>query len=173
MTYSVAGPAAEQESLADSYAAINRILLEGLFRLGVSATESRGGDRTPPPGDLPCFAAPAEGELIADGAKLVGSAQVRENGAFLQHGSILIHDDQPLISSLLVQRPAQIDPPRAATLADALGRELSVEEVTNAMFEAVKALEDADATLLDERELDPIKSGHLHHYRNPLWTWRR
>jgi lipoyl(octanoyl) transferase len=173
VTYSVAGPEAEHESLSDSYGAINRILLDGLLRMGVEASESRNGERTPFPGDMPCFAMPAEGELTLHGSKIVGSAQVRENGAFLQHGSILVHDDQPLISSLLIEHSARFEPPEAATLAGALGREPSVEEVAAALFEAVKALEDPDATMLDESELEASKGAHLHRYRNPLWTWRR
>ena len=173
VTYSVAGPAPEHELLTDSYNAINRILLQGLVRLGVEAREWRGGQPTPPPGDIPCFAAPAEGELTSEGAKLVGSAQVREDGAFLQHGSILIHDDQQIISSLLVQRSVEIEPPDAATLAGALGREPSVEEVAAALFGAVQTLEDPDAIHLDEHELDAATNTHLDRYRNPLWTWRR
>ena len=62
------------------------------------------------------------GELVTGGSKLVGSAQVRENGALLQHGSILIEDDQHLITQLLAD-PESVEPaPRAATLASALGR---------------------------------------------------
>ena len=173
VTYSVAAAAAEQDSLADSYAAINRILLEGLIRLGVDAIEARGDGRMLPPGDMPCFAAPSKGELTSQGAKLVGSAQVRENGALLQHGSILIHDDQSMISSLLVNRTAEIEPPRAATLGGSLGREPSVEEVAAALFDAVQVLEDPDASLLDDGELEEMTTAHLDHYRNPLWTWRR
>ena len=47
VTYSVAAPAADHEPLTESYAAINRILLEGLRSLGVEVSESRGGARTP------------------------------------------------------------------------------------------------------------------------------
>jgi lipoate-protein ligase A len=173
VTYSVSAPSSD-ESLHESYERINRILLRGLAELGVSATESRGGERTPLPGDLPCFAAPAEGELIAgDGAKLVGSAQVRENGVLLQHGSILIHDDQTLISSLLIDHNASLQAPPAATLANALGREPSVDEVANALFHAVKSLEDPAATTIDESYLADLTARHLDHYSNSLWTWRR
>ena len=171
VTYSVAAPLAGDASLAESYERINKILVYGLASLGVHATEARGGARTPTPGDLPCFATPAEGELISNGSKLVGSAQVRENGALLQHGSILIHDDQPIVSSLLIE-PA-VAAPRAATLSDALGFEPSIEQVGDALFAAVGALEDADATILEESEVSSRTRAHLDHYRNSLWTWRR
>ena len=171
VTYSVAAPLGDDESLVESYERINRILIRGLQLLGVDATEAHGGPRTPPPGDLPCFATPAEGELVSDGSKLVGSAQVRENGSLLQHGSILIHDDQPMVSSLLIE-PA-IEAPRAATLSDALGFEPGIEQVADALFAAVRALEDPDATVLEESELIERTRAHVDHYRNSLWTWRR
>jgi lipoyl(octanoyl) transferase len=173
VTYSVAGPAPEGELLTESYEAINRILLEGLRILGVTASESRGGPRTPRPGDMPCFAAPAEGELVAKGAKLVGSAQLRENGAMLQHGSILIRDDQSMIGSLLLNPVTGTSVPPAATLTDELGREPTVRETAEALFEAVRSLADANARTLDEDALAARMSMHLEHYRNPLWTWRR
>jgi lipoate-protein ligase A len=173
VTYSVTAPIAGGDSLSDSYVRINRILLDGLSRLGVRASESRDGARTPVPGELPCFATPAEGELVLDGAKLVGSAQYRENGALLQHGSILIEDDQPIIAELLLSAAPELSPPRAATLADALGREPSIEEVASALFSSVRALEDADASTLDERDTRESTTRHLAEYRNELWTWRR
>ena len=171
VTYSVTAPLADDSSLAESYERVNRILLLGLELLGVRASEARGGPRTPSPGDLPCFATPAEGELVSGGSKLVGSAQVREQGSMLQHGSILIHDDQPMIAALLLETAGAAPP--AATLSNALGREPAIEEVAEAMFAAVRSLEDSDATPLSEIEVTPFTQGHLERYRNPLWTWRR
>lgn len=172
VTYSVAAPAAAGELLAESYRAINRILIAGLRILGVTASESRGIP-TPEPGAMPCFAAPAEGELVAGGAKLVGSAQVREGGALLQHGSILVHDDQAIISSLLAHEGTGSKPAPAATLARELGREPSAREVADALFLAVKTLEDRDAAFLEEKEVAAMTRLHVDRYRNPLWTWRR
>jgi lipoate-protein ligase A len=172
VTYSVTAPTSEAISLRDSYRRINQILLAGLSRLGVQASEARGGPATPP-GELPCFAKPSDGELVVDGAKLVGSAQYRDDGALLQHGSILLFDDQPLISSLLKSDSAELAPPRAATLAEALGREPPIEEVAAQLFEAVRRLEDSDASLLDESDTHKYTAPYLDTYRNELWTWRK
>src|SRR5216110_2241162 len=57
-------------------------------------------------------------EITFEGRKLVGSAQWRHDGAVLQHGSILIRDDQPLIGRLLKEPPATMETPRAASLRD-------------------------------------------------------
>lgn len=173
VTYSVTAPIAGSESLNESYERINRILLDGLARIGVAASESRGGPPTPAPGELPCFATPAEGELVVGGSKLVGSAQFRENGALLQHGSILIEDDQPMIASLLSSVAAELEPPRAATLTDALGRKPTIDEVATALFEAVRTLEDPAASFLDESDTREDTARYLAEYENELWTWRR
>jgi len=48
-----------------------------------------------------CFASAAGGEVVtASGAKLVGSAQVRSAGAFLQHGSLLLSAEQDVVACL-------------------------------------------------------------------------
>lgn len=173
VTYSVTAPIAEGDSLRDSYARINRILLEGLALLGVMATESHSEARAPSPGDLPCFAAPAEGELISGGAKLVGSAQYREAGALLQHGSILIEDDQSLVTRFLLSSSEGLQPPGAATLSDTLGRVPSAEEVAEALFDALRAREDRFAATMDESEIAAPAAALLGRYTSEWWTWRR
>jgi lipoate-protein ligase A len=94
ITYSVGAPAHDGDDLRASYARINALLVDALRQLGVDVLIAGRSDRLPPPGSAPCFERPAEGELVHAGRKLVGSAQVRERGAWLQHGSLLVHDDQ-------------------------------------------------------------------------------
>ena len=171
-TYSVTAPVAPDESLIDTYHRINRILVRGLEQLGVTASEATAAGRTPRPDTLPCFATPTDGELVTNGAKLVGSAQVRENGSLLQHGSILIEDDQSVIAEISLGKSGTALPP-AATLSAALGRVPSVEEVAAALFEA---LEDEERTVADPipaEEARALPARHLPHYLNELWTWRR
>lgn len=171
VTYSVTAPATRGESLADAYQRINGILLRGLAKLGVAAMESTAKGTAVQPGLLPCFAIPAEGELVSEGSKLVGSAQVQEDGALLQHGSILIEDDQPIIRELSL-KPVAGDLPAAATLTAALDRAPSVNEVADAMF---AALAETGAAIfpLTESDSEPFTSRHRERYANELWTWRR
>ncbi len=173
VTYSVTAPINPDESLRESYERINRILIDGLARLGVEAREAKPDHRTPQPGDLPCFAAPTEGELMANGAKLVGSAQLREDGALLQHGSILIEDDQGLIPELLDVRADENHTPSAATLVSVLGRAPGMEEVGESLFAAVRHLEDAEATSIEETELRCAITRHIEQFTSEWWTWRR
>ncbi|HEU4586950.1 MAG TPA: biotin/lipoate A/B protein ligase family protein, partial [Gemmatimonadaceae bacterium] len=120
VTYSVTAPVSALGTLRESYTVINRLLIHGLRLLGVDAREADPRGATPRPGVLPCFVVPTKGEIVAEGRKLVGSAQVREGGALLQHGSVLVDDDQALASTLLLAPVAP--PPPPATLRELLGR---------------------------------------------------
>jgi lipoate-protein ligase A len=76
----------------DTYRRVAEALVAGLRRLGVTAIiEGRDGPPSPPLGA--CFAATGAHEITAGARKLVGSAQLRRRGAFLQHGSILTRAD--------------------------------------------------------------------------------
>ena len=173
VTYSVTAPI-DSATLRETYARINRILQTGLSRLGVVVEAAAAAQRASVPSVRPCFETPAEGELVAQGAKLVGSAQWREDGALLQHGSILVGDDQSSLPEFAASlRTEGVSIPAPATLQALLGRATDAEEVANAMFEAVRELEDADATELIE---DDVRSEALKRVPNFLdedWTWRR
>jgi lipoate-protein ligase A len=172
VTYSVTGPAPADEPLRESYARINRLLLDGLRRLGVRAELARAAGRAPLPTGAPCFETPTDGELVVDGRKLVGSAQYREQDAFLQHGSILIDDDQPLLAALSTG-PLPPAPP-AATLRGALGRAPDPAEVAAALFAAVREREDAAAApLLLDAALATAARLAAARYASDAWTWRR
>lgn len=173
VTYSVTSPLDHGESLRESYERINRILLAGLRQLGVRASVADSTTPALPPTDIPCFTTPARGELVSDGRKLVGSAQWRDETALLQHGSILIEDDQSLIPTFSIGSGNPEPVPMPATLATALGRAPDVADVSNALFEAVRALEDADAIALDESEVRSSMLEELPRFQNELWTWRR
>src|SRR6478672_8273798 len=146
VTYSVTAPIDDDLPLRETYTRINRILQSGLSRLGVFVVTAERTGRAPVPGIRPCFETPAEGELVAQGAKLVGSAQWRDAGALLQHGSILVDDDQSSLPEFASRAQSFDGPiPAPATLHALLGRSPDVREVAAAMFDAVRSLEDADA----------------------------
>ena len=98
LTYSVVGDA-EEGALAGgiqaTYSAIAEGLVAGFASMGVKAdvVRSRGRRERLEPGA--CFASRALNELVADGGKLVGSAQRRAGGRALQHGSILLERPDP------------------------------------------------------------------------------
>ena len=171
VTYSVTAPVSLAGSFRESYARINRLLVGGLRRLGISVEVAAPRERSLPPSAAPCFERPAAGELVVDGRKLVGSAQWRDQGAMLQHGSILVEDDQSLVSSLADDVAL---PPPAATLAAALGRTPSVDEVARALFDTVREIESVDADELQiDSALESAQARLVARYVDDCWTWRR
>lgn len=172
ITYSVAMPVTPDSSLPDVYRRINALLVATLTALGVPASIAVPSTRARAPGPLPCFAEPARGEIVADGRKLAGSAQWREDGAMLQHGSILVDDDQSLIPGIMrVPAPA---PPAPATLRDYLSAPPSPADFADVLFAKVRAVEDAGATELAHGELATAsRETFVTHYESDEWTWRR
>jgi lipoate-protein ligase A len=168
VTYSVTAPAPEQELLRDSYRRINAILVAALSRLGVRVAEASAAQPRRP-GGAACFAEPSAGELVVDGRKLVGSAQLRDHGALLQHGSILVDDDQPRISALAMQPLTPASP--AATLRACLGHAPTREAVRDALQAALSAAE-GEPEPLDPGDAAEFAAPHRARFASAEWTWR-
>jgi lipoate-protein ligase A len=172
ITYSVTAPCEDNGALLTEYGRINALLSNALASLGVPVEVASPAARAAAPSAAPCFSEPARGELTLGGRKLVGSAQWRERGAMLQHGSILVDDDQSSITGLLREAAPPTPPP--ATLRDALGRAPVMSEMSDALFHAVRELADPDAAPL---EIDDDLARHAadiaERYRDDAWTWRR
>jgi lipoate-protein ligase A len=173
ITYSVAAPLSAAGDLRQSYRAINDLLVDALRRLGVPASCWANPVREVAPGSMPCFDHPSEGELVVDGRKLVGSAQWRSHDALLQHGSILIDDDQPLLGELLLPDVAVASAPPAATLREILGTIPTQVDVAEAFAAAIQAsggaLEPCSTPLIDDASLRPL----IERYESEQWTWQR
>ena len=119
LTYAVTAPAEMWGGLRESYRRIHRALRLGLADLDVEAraatrTRRRRGEDVDDPASAragrrgrtttaprrSCFRSPVPGEILVDGSKLVGSAQWRHDGALLQHGSLLLRDEQGTMEAL-------------------------------------------------------------------------
>lgn len=103
LTYSVIAPEQDRHvagTVIESYLKISQAILKGLNALGVPAEMVACGGLNGASSSA-CFDAPSWYELVVDGRKLVGSAQVRREGMLLQHGSILLHFDADLLFRLL------------------------------------------------------------------------
>jgi lipoate-protein ligase A len=170
ITYSVAMPALDPAAAAAAYAFINEVLLDGLQRLGVSATRATGAAHAPP-GLRPCFDAPSAHEIVVGERKLVGSAQWRRGDTLLQHGSILVRDDQAMIQRLV--REPLAETPAAASLGDALGRDPSLEEASAPLCAALEARTGATPGAFDPGVLASDVTELERSYAADTWTWRR
>ena len=163
VTYAVAGRVAQFGSLSAAYCAIHQFLAAALRRLGAEVTLA---NKTPIPGLSPggCFSAPVGGEIMFGNRKVVGSAQLRQGDAFLQHGSILLQGTQEIVS-----RVSHLLGPVGgeSSLAYALGRAVSFDEVAGAI------MEESGAEPAETEWLDRAAATHVPHFRSPEWTWRR
>jgi len=132
LTYAVAAPIGVFGTLREAYRTIHTRLAAALRALGVDTTLATGRPPVgPSDGRTSCFSAPVGGEILAQGRKLVGSAQVRRGTAFLQHGSILLDGSQEIVSAVSRQ-PAGVG--GETTLATVLGRPVSFEELSAAII---------------------------------------
>ncbi len=171
VTYAVAAPVAAAPTLRGGYEAINEVLLMALHALGVPAERSATRERLASPGLAPCFETPAVGELVVGPQKLVGSAQHRGAQAFLQHGSILLDDDQALLHDLaLVPLPPV---PVPATLR-AINPNLDAGLVADALAEALRGVVTGSFVALPDSAIPVqyVRAAETR-YRDPRWTWRR
>jgi lipoate-protein ligase A len=123
VTYAVAAPISVFASLRTAYCEIHTRLAAALRTMEVDAVLAPSRQAVRPsarPGS--CFASPVGGEILVDGRKLVGSAQVRRGNAFLQHGSILLDGAQASSFN------------DGTSLATVLGRAVSFNEVADAII---------------------------------------
>ncbi len=175
LTYAVAAPVDPSVSLRASVDGMNRVLAAALRSLGVGAALVPAGAPTVPVSAGACFGAPSVGEVMVDGQKLAGSAQWRDRGAFLQHGSILIRDDQPLLRAALAPGIVARDVPPAATLAQATAVPPAPAAFAAALAVAFAAEFGIEVELVASEALLAAGAGDRFaaRYGDPAWIWRR
>lgn len=108
LTYSVIVPEEHPnmpKTVTEAYRVISEGILKGFHALGMEAyfavpktAEER--DSLKNPRSAVCFDAPSWYELVVEGRKVAGSAQTRQKGVILQHGSILLDLDEDKLFSL-------------------------------------------------------------------------
>jgi len=121
VTYAVAAPISAFGSLRMAYCEIHTRLAQALQAMGVDALLAGRPAVRPSARPISCFAQAEGGEILVNERKLVGSAQVRRQNAFLQHGSILLDGNQP-------------GGAHETTLTAALHRSVSFDEVAAAII---------------------------------------
>lgn len=117
-----------------SYKVIARGLVAGLQNLGINgemvsrtnrhASLVKRNDKDPS-----CFSSPSWYEIVVNGKKIIGSAQRRLSGAFLQHGSILIGYDAALEAAVI---PGGGRSRSVTCINEVLGKSVPMGEIKNA-----------------------------------------
>ena len=132
LTYSMVADTRDERfsgGLRGTFGAIASGLLAGLETLGVAAEASRSrvADRTRPHGPF-CFDQIAGDEITVGGKKLIGSAQRRWPGHFIQQGSLILshtrHAEPP-------------NAPSSAALYDLLPPQTTLAEIQTALVNAM------------------------------------
>jgi len=192
LTYAVVAPDRLWSGPRTIYRRVHAVLSAALFELGVHVDRGPDvGDAELGPDELAtspeapggtlavdareCFVATAPGEITVGGRKLVGSAQWRHAGAVLQHGSILIRDEQARAVLDGGGGPATNGGGSGAIgLEEILGEALDTE----LLAEAVATGFAGELGVSLERGASPAEvlewASELEtKYRSEEWTWRR
>jgi lipoate-protein ligase A len=117
-----------------AYQHLCQFLIQGWQRLGVELTFGTGGRgyiRNPN-----CFGTATAADLVmANGYKLIGSAQLYRDGCVLQHGSMRLTPDPTLFESVFEEPLPRVQLPVALQIADQRNR---TQAVINALSEAAE-----------------------------------
>ncbi len=174
LTYAVAAPAARLGALREAYLAIHEMLRQALQTLGAEA-QLAPARRAAGVDAGACFSQPAGGEVMVAGRKVVGSAQLRQGDAFLQHGSILLEDDQAMVGAISLTTVAGGAPPDlAAPLHRVLERAVPPDEVSAAVAQAAALAWPGDWHRVAEPD-DVLHdaAAYTERFRSTEWTWSR
>jgi lipoyl(octanoyl) transferase len=110
LTYSIILPESYPDlsmSVTESYRMLSMGLVAGFMRLGLQAemvnlSNNDVANQMASLGSAACFDSPSWYELVVEGQKIAGSAQVRQKGVVLQHGSVLLDLDTELLFECLL-----------------------------------------------------------------------
>ncbi len=189
LTYSVVLPLRAHGGLREAYRRINEGLVAGLRSLGVPAEMSGAVGPNLPPEAGACFAAPAEGEVVVAGRKLVGSAQARVEGSLLQHGSLLLRGDQDRVLRLERESGGGVGSPEGPsglpvaelpaatpfiTLSEVLGKVPARDRLVEALVSGVTEVLGGSWAETGPSEQESEVAEELRKlYESSEWTWRR
>ena len=173
LTYAVAAPSERFGSLPAAYREIHEMLADALRGLGARVALAPPV-RTPPLDTGPCFSQPAGGEIMIGGRKVVGSAQFRQGGALLQHGSIPLEDNQGFVLQLTQGANLASTPPHSRPTGADPTPPFQIGEVAAVITRVASARWPGNWD--QDPDLEPVLGGaadHYSHYRAPSWTWAR
>ncbi|MFS0787246.1 biotin/lipoate A/B protein ligase family protein [Shouchella sp. 1P09AA] len=174
-------------SVTEAYRVISTGLLEGFKQLGLEAYFSvpesvKEKEALKNPRSSVCFDAPSWYELVVEGRKIAGSAQTRQKGVILQHGSIVFDFDVDKLFDLfyyrsdrLRERMQQQFLKKAVAINELRSTPVSMEESIVAFkqgFEKGLHITLQPYTLTDQEEKE-VQQLAKERYENDEWNFRR
>lgn len=189
LTYSVIVPESHPnmpQTVTEAYRVISEGLLEGFKALGFEACFSvpkskEAREKLKSPRSSVCFDAPSWYELVVEGRKIAGSAQTRQKGVILQHGSILQDINVDELFDMFTYRndrlkekmkAAFID--KAIAINDISDRCITLEEMETAFYEGFKKglnieFKPLEFTKSQKEEIKQLEDK----YQSEEWTYRK
>ena len=166
-------------SLLDSYHYLCKSIILAIDSLGGNAYfSSREDNEISSPS---CFAAPTFSDIIMNGKKVVGSAQMRNSYGLLQHGSILYHVNLEQIFYCFNMNPdrrkklVKLAEEKISSLSDELGREITFDMIKDALKKGMEKLigEQLIPTELTEEEKQLAEKLYREKYNTDEWNFKR
>ena len=189
LTYSVIVPESHPNmpsTVTEAYKIISQGLLEGFKNLGFEtyfaiprSKEER--DKLKQPRSSVCFDAPSWYELVVEGRKIAGSAQTRQKGVILQHGSILqdididdLFDMFKFKNERLKAKVKENFVQKAVAINDISNQHITLNEMENAFEAGFKKGLNIDFKPLELTEKQPEEVQELEDkYRSEAWMYRK
>ncbi|MCI4136370.1 octanoyltransferase LipM [Bacillus vallismortis] len=190
LTYSVIVSEEHPEmpaTVTEAYRVISEGILQGFRNLGLDAyfaiprTEKEKESLKNPRSSV-CFDAPSWYELVVEGRKVAGSAQTRQKGVILQHGSILLDLDEDKLFDLFLYPSERV---RERMQRNFKNKAVAINELTEkrvTMDEARKAFKEGFETGLNihlepyelsQEELDFVQHLAETKYASDEWNYKR
>lgn len=189
LTYSVIVPESHPnmpQTVTEAYRVISEGLLEGFKALGFEAYFSvpkskEAREKLKSPRSSVCFDAPSWYELVVEGRKIAGSAQTRQKGVILQHGSILQDINVDELFDMFTYRNDRLKEKmkaafmdKAIAINDISDRHITLEEMETAFYEGFKKGLNIEFKPLEFRESQKEEIKQLEDkYRSEEWTYRK
>jgi lipoate-protein ligase A len=173
--------------VTEAYRVISEGVLQGFRALGLDAefavprTEEEKASLKNPRSSV-CFDAPSWYELVVEGRKVAGSAQTRQKGVILQHGSILLEIDEDKLFSLfhyandrVKERMKRAFKDKAVAINALRPNHVTLDEARIAFkqgFEKGLNIELKSLVLTNE-QIYQIETIQRERYENNEWNFRR
>ncbi|WML47543.1 biotin/lipoate A/B protein ligase family protein [Neobacillus sp. PS3-34] len=175
------------KTVTEAYRVISEGILKGFHQLGLEAyfavpkTQDEK-DSLKNPRSAVCFDAPSWYELVVEGRKVAGSAQTRQKGVILQHGSILLDLDEEKLFSLfnypsekVKERMQRAFKSKAVAINEISPRKITLEEAKTAFYNGFS--EGLNIELvpyeLTQEERDYVNKIAHERYENDEWNFKR
>ncbi|UDI78192.1 lipoate--protein ligase family protein [Staphylococcus taiwanensis] len=173
-------------TVTEAYRVISEGLLEGFRILGFEAyfaipRSKEEREKLKQPRSAVCFDAPSWYELVVEGRKIAGSAQTRQKGVILQHGSLLQDVDVDELFDMFKfkndrlkdkMKKAFVD--KAVAINDISDRHITIEEMEKAFEEGFKKGLNIDfkPLILSDTQLQEVKDLE-DKYRSDEWLYKK